>query len=383
MNFGKVRIGQSKALPVVLTNEGHAPITISSKTKRAAWISPSGLALPYTLLPGGRVKFHLVYRPGDTRRVNGHIAYQSNAVNNFLPIAVTGETFTGTAGSLTASPARLDFGSVAVGGSVTKSQTITNVGNAGVTINQVSEAGTGFSIGSVTTPQTLAPGHSVTFTVHFTPQKAVTDSGSLIVLSSATNYRLSVVETGTGTTGGSVSITPTSLSFGNVSLGSKETKTVTLTAHGASMSIKSDALSSSEYSISGISLPLQLAAGKSVSFQATFAPQAAGTANASLSFTVASPNSTVQAALSGTGTKGTSHSVSLSWQADPSPVAGYNVYRSAKSNGSYVQLTSLDTSTDYVDTSVASGDTYYYEVTAVNDQGVESKPSKPVGATIP
>jgi fibronectin type 3 domain-containing protein len=149
------------------------------------------------------------------------------------------------------------------------------------------------------------------------------------------------------------------------------------------MSIKSDALSSSEYSISGISLPLQLAAGKSVSFQATFAPQAAGTANASLSFTVASPNSTVQAALSGTGTKGTSHSVSLSWQADPSPVAGYNVYRSAKSNGTYVQLQSLDTSTDYVDTSVASGDTYYYEVTAVNDQGVESKPSKPVGATIP
>jgi ASPM-SPD-2-Hydin domain-containing protein/centrosomal CEP192-like protein len=382
MNFGKVHVGQSKALPIVLVNEGKTPIRISSKDKHAPWISPRGLVLPYTLLPGRRVAFQLVFRPRDVRRVSGRIAYHSNAQNRLLPISVSGDTT--TSGTLAANPARLDFGSVAVGNSVSKNQTITNVGNTNVTLEQVTETGSGFSIGSVTTPQNLAPGHSVTFPVTFAPQKSGADSGSVIMLSSATNYRLSVVTTGTGTAGGSVSITPSSLAFGNVPVGSSKSKTLMLTATGTTMSINSDSLSNSEYSISGLALPLKLAAGKSVSFQATFTPQTAGTANGSLSLVVASPTSTLKASLSGTGTGGSQHSVSLTWKPDSSSVAGYNVYRGGKASGPYVKLTSpLDTATDYLDTSVTAGTTYYYEVTAVNDQGVESAPSAPVGATIP
>jgi len=382
MDFGKVRIGQSKALPILLLNQGHTPITISSKAKQAAWVSPQGLDLPYKLLPGRRVKFNLVYSPRDGRRVIGHIAYRSNASNQILPISVTAQT--ASAGALAANPARLDFGSTAVGHTITKTQTITNNGNAAVTIEQITESGSGFSVGTVTTPQNLAPGHSVTFTVQFTPQKTGTDTGSLIVMSSATNYRLSVVENGSGTSAGSVSISPSSLAFGNVAVGSSKTKTMTLTATGTSMTIKSDALSSSEYSVSGLSLPLNLGVGKSISFQATFTPQTSGTANANLSFTVASPSSSIKAAMSGTGTSTSQHSVSLSWKGDASPVAGYNVYRAAKKSGPYSKLTSpLDTATDYLDTKVTAGNTYYYEVTAVNDQGLESARTAPIVATIP
>jgi hypothetical protein len=382
MDFGKVHVGQSKALPVVLRNEGHVPVIIAAKSKNAAWVSPDGLVLPYTLQPGKEVKFHLVYSPRDARRVNGQISYRSNAVNHVLPISVSAESSTG--GVLAANPARLDFGSIAVGNTVTKNQTITNVGNTAVTLQQITDSGTGFSVGNVTTPQSLAPGHSVTFTVHFTPQKAGTDTGSLIALSNATNYRLAVVESGTGTAAGSVSITPSSLAFGNVAVGSRKTKTLTLTATGTSMTIKSDALSSAEYAISGLSLPLKLGAGKSVSFQATFKPQAAGTANGNASFAIASPSSTIKAALSGTGIAGSQHSVTLSWKPDSSPVAGYNVYRAAKKTGPYSKLTSpLDTATDYLDTKVTTGSTYYYEVTAVNDQGLESARTAPIVATIP
>jgi Abnormal spindle-like microcephaly-assoc'd, ASPM-SPD-2-Hydin len=382
MDFGKVRVGESKALPVVLKNEGRTPITISTKQKRAPWVSPRGLVLPYTLLPGGRVRFHLVYSPRDAQRVVGRIAYHSNASNQVLPISVTADSSTG--GTLAATPTYLNFGSVAAGKTSTLTQTIKNVGNESVSIEQVSEAGSGFAVGSLTMPQILAPGHSVTFSVQFDPQKAANYAGSLILLSNATNYRLSVSESGTGTSAGSVSISPASLSFGNVAVGSTETKTLTLTATGTSMTVKSDALSSSEYSISGLSLPLKLGAGKSVTFKAVFSPQASGAANGKLSLTVASPTSTIQASLSGTGTTGTQHSVSLSWNADTSAVAGYNVYRGSKANGSYTRITSsLDTATDYVDTSVTGGDTYYYEVTAVNDQGEESAPTKPVSASVP
>jgi len=150
------------------------------------------------------------------------------------------------------------------------------------------------------------------------------------------------------------------------------------------MTINSDAISSAEYTISGLSLPLKLGAGKSVSFQATFRPQTAGTANGNASFTVASPSSTIKAALSGTGTGGSQRSVTLSWKPESTPVAGYNVYRAAKKTGPYSKLTSpLDTATDYLDTNVTAGSTYYYEVTAVNDQGLESARTAPIGATIP
>ena len=274
IDFGKVHVGQSKALPVVLRNEGHVPVTIADKSKDAPWVSPAGLVLPYTLQPGKEVKFHLVYRPRDARRVNGQISYRSNALNHVLPISILAGT--SSAGLLAANPARLDFGSIAVGKTVTKNQTITNVGNAAVTLQQITDSGTGFSVGNVTTPQTLAPGHSVTFTVKFAPQKSGTDTGSLIALSNASNYRLSVVESGSATAGGSVSVTPSSLAFGNVAVGSSKTKTLTLTAAGASMTINSDAISSAEYTISGLSLPLKLGAGKTVSFQATFRRRFAG-----------------------------------------------------------------------------------------------------------
>jgi hypothetical protein len=382
MDFGKVKIGQSKAIPVVLVNKGNAPVTISSKEKHAAWVSPLGLDLPYKILPGGRVKFHLVYEPHDTRKVIGRIAYHSNASNKLLPITVHAET--SSAGTLAANPTKLDFGSVPVGNTVSKTQTITNVGNANVTLDQVTESGSGFTVGTVTTPQTLAPGHSVTFTVKFTPQNSGTNSGSLVTLSSATNYRLSVVESGTGTTAGSVSVSPSSLAFGSVAVGSSKTKTMTLTANGNAMTIKSDSLSSSEYAIGGLSLPYNLGAGKSVTFQMTFSPQSPGAANAKASFTVASPTSTLQAALTGTGTSTASHSVTISWNADTSKVTGYNVYRSGHSGGPFVrQTSSLDTNTDYTDSTVTSGDTYYYQVTAVNKQGLESSPSKVVSATVP
>lgn len=282
-----------------------------------------------------------------------------------------------------ASPAYMNFGSIAVGNTSTLNQTIRNVSSTPITIEQMTEAGNGFSLGGISTPLTLAPGHSVTVSVQFDPQKATTYTGSLIVLSSASNYRLAVTESGTATaSSGGLSISPASVSFGNVAVGSSATKSLTVTANGTGTTINSDALSNAEYSISGISLPLKLAAGKSATFQATFTPQTAGHAAATLSVT--SSNSNAKVSLTGTGTGGSQHSVSLSWNPDNSTVAGYNVYRSTKSAGPYSKLTaSVDTATEYLDSNVTAGDTYYYEVTAVSEQGKESSPTSPVEATIP
>jgi chitinase len=64
---------------------------------------------------------------------------------------------------------------------------------------------------------------------------------------------------------------------------------------------------------------------------------------------------------------------------------GYNVYRSTSATGSYAKInSSVDPNTAYSDSSVTSGQTYYYEATSVNAAGMESpKSTPPVQAVIP
>jgi hypothetical protein len=80
------------------------------------------------------------------------------------------------------------------------------------------------------------------------------------------------------------------------------------------------------------------------------------------------------------------HSVTLTWDPSSSPsVVGYNVFRSTQSGGPYALVNSsrpVSTLT-YTDMSVQAGKTYYYVLTAVGGNGVESPFSGEVAATIP
>lgn len=80
----------------------------------------------------------------------------------------------------------------------------------------------------------------------------------------------------------------------------------------------------------------------------------------------------------------TAHSVNLTWNTSPSTGVAYNVYRGDVSNGPYVKLNSTPVAgTTYTDTGVQSTHTYYYVVTAVDDNGLESVYSNQTSATIP
>jgi hypothetical protein len=82
---------------------------------------------------------------------------------------------------------------------------------------------------------------------------------------------------------------------------------------------------------------------------------------------------------------GVPHDATLSWTASASPnVSGYNVYRRSNPTGSYAKVNSaLITGVTYTDTTVQSGQTYYYVATAVNSSNVESGYSNEVQANIP
>jgi len=287
------------------------------------------------------------------------------------------------AGQLTSNPASLAFGSAQVGSSLTLTDSLTNTGGSAVTISQATATGTGFSISGPTVPLTLNPGASVTFSAVYAPQSAGSASGGITVASNASNSTLTVSLTGTGTAPGQLTIAPTALSFGNATVGTSVSQSSSLSASGASVTVSSASLSSAEFSLTGISLPVTIAAGQSVPVTMTFTPQSSGSASGVL--TVASNTSnTATQTLSGVGVAAPQHSVSLSWTDTNSGIAGYNVYRGNSAGGPFTQINSgLDATPAYSDTSVAAGQTYYYVATAVNESGLESAYSNEVEGAVP
>ncbi len=79
------------------------------------------------------------------------------------------------------------------------------------------------------------------------------------------------------------------------------------------------------------------------------------------------------------------HSVTLKWNASPSKVEGYNVYRKKISDANpYLRINrSLVRSTTYEDKEVEAGASYYYVVSAVDACGTESSFSNKSYAKIP
>jgi fibronectin type 3 domain-containing protein len=178
-----------------------------------------------------------------------------------------------------------------------------------------------------------------------------------------------------------LSITPSSANFGNVPLGGSSSQSVVVSnASVNNIAISQASVAGREFSISGLSLPLTLAAGQNSTFSVAFTPSGAGTVTGSVSIVSNATNSPTTEALSGTGI----HNVVLSWQPSTSIVAGYNVYRGTVSGGPYTKLdSSLVGATNYRDTTVQAGQTYYYVATAVDSNNNESTHSTEVSAVVP
>jgi hypothetical protein len=331
-----------------------------------------------TLSPSQSVSFSVVYAPTTGGSTTGSLTVVSGGSNSSVGVSLSG---TGAApGTLSPSPSSLLFKDVQVGHAADKFETLTNLGGSSVTISQASLTASAFSMSGLILPATLNPGERLTFTVTFAPVSAGSASGNLNIVSDASSTNLSIGLTGDTAASGQVSISPASLGFGTVNVGSSSSLSASLSATGADVTVSSVTSSSGEFSLSGISLPVTIPAGQSAPFTVTFTPNTAGTASANLTFLSDASNS---AALPLTGTgQAQSHWVGLSWNPSSDAVS-YNVYRKASTDQNYTQIGSGDGSTSYTDNGVTSGVTYEYAVTGVNAENQESGYSNIAQAVIP
>jgi hypothetical protein len=275
---------------------------------------------------------------------------------------------------LTCAPASLRFGSVVVGQTEALLVTVTNNGETSVTVSSVT-ASPEFTPSNLGLPLVLPPGQSFEVSVMFTPTATGWKGGSVVFASTASNPILDLGVGGMGENSEGLTASPASVSFGQVTIGAKSTLPVVLT-NDRSWKVTLTALQTtgSGFSVSGPKVPLTLDVGQSTTVDVTFAPQVAGTDGGSLS--ISGP---IAAAIPLTGTgSATQYSVSLFWNSTPG-ATGYNVYRGTSENGRYSKINStLDANTAYTDSTVVSGQTYYYAATSVNSGGQESALSTPV-----
>ncbi len=175
-----------------------------------------------------------------------------------------------------------------------------------------------------------------------------------------------------------------SLNFGRVSVSTSSVQNIVLTNTGsANVTISQVSVAGAGFNVTGAN-GLTLGPGQSTSIAATFAPASNGGAIGNLTVTSNATNSPARITLAGIGAAPASHSVNLSWAASNSLVVGYHTYSSTVSGGPFVRMTSApQAALIYTDTTVQSGRTYYYVVTAVDASNQESGYSSPVTAVIP
>jgi Abnormal spindle-like microcephaly-assoc'd, ASPM-SPD-2-Hydin len=379
LSFGNVQLGNTQNLQATLTNSGGSAVSITQASTSGAGFSVTGPSLPMSLAGGQSAIFSVAFNPQSGNAVTGNLSIVGNGAAMNIPLSGKGAT----PGLLSASSQTINFGNVQVNSSNTNSETLTNTGGSNVNVSQANASGTGFSVSGLNLPLTLTPGQSFTFGAVFAPTSAGNDSGTITVTSDASNSTLTIALSGSGASPGQLTVSPATLSFGNVIVGQKKSMTATLGATGSSVSVSAASAGSSEFSISGVSLPMTVAAGQSVPITITFTPQSSGTATATASFASNATNSPATQGLTGSGTAAPQHSVDLSWSASSSSdVTGYNVYRGTTTGGPYTKINSA-LSTSYTDASVQAGQTYYYVTTAVDTTGKESGFSNQVKAAIP
>src|SRR5581483_10412318 len=183
---------------------------------------------------------------------------------------------TALAQDISSTPSSLKFANTYVGkASGSKVLTINKVTSGKITINSVSFDCAGYGLASGLAPFTLGPSQTLThYSVFFQPTAAGNyDCNFVLDLSDGTTFKVPLTASASTTTAAS-SVTPTSLSFPNQTVGKKSAaQTVTVKNTGnQSMKLNTITLSPPTFTTSAVTLPATISAGGSLSFSVFYQP---------------------------------------------------------------------------------------------------------------
>ncbi len=172
------------------------------------------------------------------------------------------------------SPLNLDFGDVPVGSNLALQATVNNTDTSDLVISNITSSDVQFTFAPNTFPVTILPGGNQIFNVTFTPTAAGLTTGSLTFAHNASGSPTVYSVQGTGVEA-TFTISPPSLSFGNVVIGTNSVLQATVNNPGTSDLVISNITSSDgQFTFAPNTFPVTILPGGNQIFDVTFTPTA-------------------------------------------------------------------------------------------------------------
>ena len=258
LNFGAVDVGQSNTLTLQLENVGNVTLNGSVSVGGSAFSIQGN---PFPLGVGQTAYVNVTFSPTTgPGTFTGSVVFATDAGD--VTVAISG---TVPPGQLTVTPTNVNFGSVNEGQSSTQTIQIENTGGATITGN-VSVGGSSFSIQG--NPFPLGPGQTAYVYATFSPTTGPgTFTNSVVFTTDAGDVTVPVSGV---VPPGQITVTPTNVNFGIVSIGQSNTQPLQVYNSGGVAVTGNMSVTGSSFSIQGN--PFPLGPGQTAYVYATFSP---------------------------------------------------------------------------------------------------------------
>jgi hypothetical protein len=303
LTFASQSIGTtSPPQPVTLTNDSSVTLNLNS----IAFTGANAADFAQTnncgssVASGGSCVINVTFTPSASGARTATLNVTDDAGNSPQTVSISG---TGQV-PVTLSTTSLSFGTVLIGSKATAAPvTLTNNQSVSLTNISISVAGAGFS--QVNTCGTgIGPGAKCTITVTFTPKTSGAVTGAVTITDSASNSPQSISLKGTGIF--PVTLTPTTLAFGNQKVGTTSAPKMVTVANNQKVvltinSITIGGANGSDFAQTASTCGGTLAAGAKCTITLTFTPGAKGARSGTLNVADSASNSPQTAKLTGNG----------------------------------------------------------------------------------
>ena len=241
LNFGNQNEGTTSApLTITVTNTGNATLTVSTvkiSGTNGADFKETNNCTSGGVAPQSTCAINVTFTPSTSGTENATVTITDNAPDSPESTTLTGVGVGASGPAVTLVPTSLTFATQLVGStSPAQTVTLTNSGTAALAITSI--ATTGDFAETNTCGTSVNAGASCTISVTFTPTTINTRTGTVVITDNAPASPQTVALTGTGTY---LSWTPSSLNFGNETVGtSSAPQTITFTNNATTaLTIKS------------------------------------------------------------------------------------------------------------------------------------------------
>jgi hypothetical protein len=308
LDFGTVKVKQSKELPVVVRNTGAGALTVSAVTISGAQFGLSGASAPFTVARKSEQEVKIRFTADANGTRTGTLAIQTDDPSRpKLEVKLTGKGEGGA--GLQIDSESLAFGNVDTGKTKDLTLTLANTGTTALSITSLASSNAVFTYSAPSLPFTIAASGQQKITVRFAPAAARGESGTLTIASNdPVRPSIVVALSGTGQKGTTVGVpaietSPTALAFGDVAVGqNKEVSLLVRNTGAAALTVSSMTASPAAFAAVSAATPFTVAAGSSQEVKVRFSPPSAGKQSGTLTISSNDPSrGTVTVSLEGNG----------------------------------------------------------------------------------